>query len=513
MSKIEVDTIDTQSSTTLQVGSTNTSLIKIGTSGDTVEYPAGTTFTQSGTQNVTAGGAINVKSGGNITIDSGATITNNGTATGFSADLTNLNATNLSSGTVPDARFPATLPAISGANLTNLDLTGVNNDIATLALHQATNNNSSRYNLANTNVDVYQDSTAIANLINVSRDATGKYISSVIPTGFTVDTNNDLNTNLIAHYEWNNNDDDITSINPLTPEGTPTYSTSIKKLGTHSVFFSDSADAFAFTNGAPSWGSPSVISMATWIYWQGTDNGYNMIFDGYGTGSSSSFNFSVNDNGDKAETYDTSNNWGASTSTVSKNAWVHLGYVLTTSAKKFYINGSLINTVSGSFGLGTANAHNRIGARNNDTHGIKAYLDQTLFWNKEVSAQEMTDLYNGGSGNVYVVGSASATGSYQSTTQTANASVNKISAVVTYINASGTATLNTDLILEVSADNGATFTTATLAPIGTFSSGVLQAAANNITVTAGTQIKYKVSFANQATGTKVTQVNGVSLQY
>src|SRR5210317_1206093 len=36
-------------------------------------------------------------------------------------DLANLNADNLTSGTVPDARFPATLPAISGANLTNLD--------------------------------------------------------------------------------------------------------------------------------------------------------------------------------------------------------------------------------------------------------------------------------------------------------------------------------------------------------------------------------------------------------
>tara|TARA_B100001778_G_scaffold148872_1_gene122450 strand:- start:374 stop:1567 length:1194 start_codon:yes stop_codon:yes gene_type:complete len=35
-------------------------------------------------------------------------------------DLTNLSASNLTSGTVPDARFPATLPAVSGANLTNL---------------------------------------------------------------------------------------------------------------------------------------------------------------------------------------------------------------------------------------------------------------------------------------------------------------------------------------------------------------------------------------------------------
>ena len=40
------------------------------------------------------------------------------------------------------------------------------NDIATLALHQATNNNSIKYNLTNTNVDVYQDSSAITNLTN-----------------------------------------------------------------------------------------------------------------------------------------------------------------------------------------------------------------------------------------------------------------------------------------------------------------------------------------------------------
>jgi hypothetical protein len=39
------------------------------------------------------------------------------------ANLTALNATQLTSGTVPDARFPATLPAASGANLTALNAT------------------------------------------------------------------------------------------------------------------------------------------------------------------------------------------------------------------------------------------------------------------------------------------------------------------------------------------------------------------------------------------------------
>ena len=49
---------------------------------------------------------------------------NNITANTFSgsgASLTSLNATQLTTGTVPDARFPATLPAASGANLTALN--------------------------------------------------------------------------------------------------------------------------------------------------------------------------------------------------------------------------------------------------------------------------------------------------------------------------------------------------------------------------------------------------------
>lgn len=43
------------------------------------------------------------------------------TPTGSGAGLTNLNAGNLSTGTIPDARFPSVLPAISGLNLTNLN--------------------------------------------------------------------------------------------------------------------------------------------------------------------------------------------------------------------------------------------------------------------------------------------------------------------------------------------------------------------------------------------------------
>ena len=45
---------------------------------------------------------------------------NTGGLTWAPVDLTALSASNLTSGTIPDARFPATLPAVSGANLTGL---------------------------------------------------------------------------------------------------------------------------------------------------------------------------------------------------------------------------------------------------------------------------------------------------------------------------------------------------------------------------------------------------------
>ena len=69
MSKIETNTIDTISgSATMQVGSTNTSTINIGVSGDTVNIPAGVTIANAGTA---------TGFGGNNTPNFGAKATSN----------------------------------------------------------------------------------------------------------------------------------------------------------------------------------------------------------------------------------------------------------------------------------------------------------------------------------------------------------------------------------------------------------------------------------------------------
>ena len=53
-----------------------------------------------------------------------------GNVTGTATTATNLaSAANITTGTIADARFPATLPAVSGANLTNLPASGDANDI------------------------------------------------------------------------------------------------------------------------------------------------------------------------------------------------------------------------------------------------------------------------------------------------------------------------------------------------------------------------------------------------
>ena len=73
----------------------------------------------------------------------------------------------------------------------------------------------------------------------------------------------------------------------------------------------------------------------------------------------------------------------------------------------------------------------------------------------------------------YDVLSTNATGNWTSTTETALSTVSKMSIVVLYKNEDGTATLDTDLVAQVSADGGSNYTAAPLTAGGTFSAGIL----------------------------------------
>ena len=104
-----------------------------------------------------------------------------------------------------------------------------------------------------------------------------------------------------------------------------------------------------------------------------------------------------------------------------------------------------------------------------------------------------------------------ATGSFEGNAITVS-STNNMGAVITYEDALGTNTLNTDIVLKLSADNGSNYSTATLTALPDFATGIKMAKVNDLSVTAGTSLKYKIEFANQS-GSKEARIRGVSLQY
>ena len=108
---------------------------------------------------------------------------------------------------------------------------------------------------------------------------------------------------------------------------------------------------------------------------------------------------------------------------------------------------------------------------------------------------------------------SNATGSFTGNNITASSSTNKMGAVITYQDNTGTNALNTDIVLQLSADGGSNYSTATLTALPDFATGIKMAKVNDLSVTAGTSLKYKISFANQASGSKEARIRGVSLQY
>ena len=95
-------------------------------------------------------------------------------------DLTNLDAGNLTSGTIPDARFPATLPAISGANLTNVsspEVYGFNTNAAGNLIVTTTNGGVD--NISGTDYDAFEDVIFAATGFTFSLNANGKLIATI----------------------------------------------------------------------------------------------------------------------------------------------------------------------------------------------------------------------------------------------------------------------------------------------------------------------------------------------
>jgi len=149
---------------------------------------------------------------------------------------------------------------------------------------------------------------------------------------------------------------------------------------------------------------------------------------------------------------------------------------------------------------------------NIDTIWNVQYSSDASSWTNASTGWNMHG-WNGWGEVTWTQQTSNATGTLISTAQTANAAQTKVSGVILYKNEDGTATLGTDLKVYFTCNGGTNWTESTPVAAGTFSTGILMAKCPEVTCTSGTDVRYKVVWANQAAGSKETQLHGIAMNY
>ena len=112
------------------------------------------------------------------------------------------------------------------------------------------------------------------------------------------------------------------------------------------------------------------------------------------------------------------------------------------------------------------------------------------------------------------VATNNATGTCQGSAITASSSRTKVSGIMLYKDNAGTNALGTDLKFYVTCNGGTNWTEAASYTAGSdFSSGVKTVYLGETACPAGTDIRYKVEWANQASGSKEAQLHAIALNY
>jgi len=398
-------------------------------------------------------------------------------------DLTNLSASNLTSGSIADARVPAS--AVS-QHATSFDDNAIVNDLSTIALRQATNENAIAYNTNSSFVDVFQDSSGIASHTTSSRNAS-EFVSATT-TGIGTSTIT-LNASNYQTYI------DITADDMMSVRN---HSTGSESNAQH--YSTAQANNTDFASGSNYQAGQAIA------------NSHEATLLGYMFGSES-------DN----STYEINNNDSSETHRLIYHN------IKFKSGVTFKPNGTFsFNAKNGTgnwnnlefYSINSGNfASSHLGSESSP-NGVESFQVSNSPTSGNLSIRIYHNANNSYMFNALSIAGdvtapttvVSATGNFISNAITASSSTNKMGAIITYQNQAGTNTLNTDIVLQLSADNGSTFQTATLTALPNFATGIKMAKVNDLAVSAGTQLKYKILFANQS-GSKEARIRGVSLQY
>ena len=107
----------------------------------------------------------------------------------------------------------------------------------------------------------------------------------------------------------------------------------------------------------------------------------------------------------------------------------------------------------------------------------------------------------------------SATGTALGTTNVPSSAVTDVSGVMLLKDESGTTTLGTDVKVYFTANNSAWTEATSYADAGTFSTGIKMIKLGKTTCTSGSDVRWKVVWANQSAGSNEARIHGLGINY
>ena len=427
--------------------------------------------------------------------------------------LTKVTGAMITDGAVTSAKL--TDGAVTSAKLAAdaaTDQTSVHQGIATLGLHMGVADNKVAFNLPNSFIDVFQDSSGVTTTTGVSVNAS-EYVSSVTAGGTAIDSYDKL----ILHSNTTNGSttftDSSSSAHGLTAVGNAQHTTA----SLHSGFGTSSI----IVDGTGDW----VISNSTSADWSFGTGDFTIDFWARTNVTGAHGTFVHNRNA----TSGAANRWwigqsagkiGLNTNTaiitgsttMSTGTWYHVAFVRSSGTLSCYLNGVSDATAITSYTVDFSPV-DKLTIGGSDPAGALAYNGQIDEMRISKGIARWTSGFTPET-SAYGSTTTGATGTLISDAQTATESTTEVSGAFLYTDNAGTNTIGTDLKIYFTANNGGAWTEA--ASYGTaqvFSGSIKQVKLGKTTVTAGTQIAIKAVWANQVASTKVAHLEGWAVNY
>jgi len=375
------------------------------------------------------------------------------------ADLTGIPTSAITSGTLADAR-------IAASNVTQhvvaTDLTPVRQDVLTLALKQATQENSTKFNLTNSAITKFEADADfnLAGSTTVARNAS-EYIysatQSVGSNAFESETSNRTGTYTLT--------DTFSSLLGLQSGGG-----ALSKMldGSIPAIDAGGSEHYLHANGNSA-----------------TEGTHYMRWD-IGAGNEKYFKGFKYWNQNNTVQYGGTNNWKIQGSN-NASSWTDL--------HTFTWTHHASNPTEHTWSNSTAYRYIQITPVTSITTTNNTWQRQYVWgWGSLTEA-------------------VGATGTALGTTNVPTSAVTDVSGVMLLKNAYGTNTLGTDVKVYFTANNSAWTEATSYADAGTFSTGIKMIKLGKTTCTSGSDVRWKAVWANQSASSKEGHIYGIGVNY